>query len=178
MVDVSVIICTHNPRPDYLRRVLDALRNQTLAQNRWELLLIDNASEIPLAAAWDISWQPNARHIIEEELGLAPARRRGMREASADLLVFVDDDNVLDCDYLSNAVRIMRDWPMLGVWGSGSTRREFELKPPKHLEGYMTWLTLHDTKIPRWSNVYLCIDATPWGEKNRNLLLPHQRLVV
>jgi glycosyltransferase involved in cell wall biosynthesis len=163
MVDVSVIICSHNPRPDYFRRVLDALLDQTLSQNRWELLLIDNASEMPLAATWDISWQPNGRHINEEELGLAPARRRGMREASADLLVFVDDDNILDRDYLSKAVRIKHDWPMLGVWGSGSTRGEFEFKPPKHLEEYMAWLALRDTKIPRWSNVYPCKGATPWG---------------
>ena len=37
---LSVIICTHNPRSDYLRRVLKALSEQTLLKERWEMLLI------------------------------------------------------------------------------------------------------------------------------------------
>ena len=45
---ISAIICTHNPRMHYLRRVLQALDGQTLAKTEWELLLIDNASEQPL----------------------------------------------------------------------------------------------------------------------------------
>ena len=46
---VSVVIPTHNPRMDYLRRVLEALRGQTLARERWELLVVDNGSREPLA---------------------------------------------------------------------------------------------------------------------------------
>jgi glycosyltransferase involved in cell wall biosynthesis len=42
---LSVIICTHNPRKDYLERVLKALQEQTLPSESWELLLIDNASD-------------------------------------------------------------------------------------------------------------------------------------
>src|SRR4051794_23863795 len=95
MLDASVIICTHNPRSDYFARVLEGLRNQTLPLQRWELLIVDNASPVPLASTWDISWHPTGRHIQESELGLAPARRRGIQETSADLIIFVDDDNVL-----------------------------------------------------------------------------------
>src|SRR5438045_2554303 len=90
MSDISVVICTHNPRPDYLRRVLEALRNQTLPKKQWELLLIDNASSEPVAGNWDLKWHPNARHIGEYELGLTPARLRGIKESCGELLVFVD----------------------------------------------------------------------------------------
>jgi glycosyltransferase involved in cell wall biosynthesis len=103
MPELSVIICSHNPRP-YLRRVLEALREQTLAREHWKLLLVDYASKDLLASAFDIAWHPNGRHILEKELGLAPARRRGMREATADLFVFADDDNVLDRNYLSEVI--------------------------------------------------------------------------
>jgi hypothetical protein len=44
MVHASVVICTHNSRLIYLRRVLEALRSQTLPLEQWELLLIDNAT--------------------------------------------------------------------------------------------------------------------------------------
>lgn len=47
---VSVVIPTHNPRMDYLRRVLDALRAQTLGQSAWELVVVDNGSRVPLKA--------------------------------------------------------------------------------------------------------------------------------
>ena len=68
MVQISVIICTHNPRAEYLRRVLDALKAQTLPKDQWELLLIDNASKEPLGAKFDLTWHPEGRHVREEEL--------------------------------------------------------------------------------------------------------------
>ena len=167
MLDASVIICAHNPRSDYFARVLDALRNQTLPLHRWELLIVDNASRLPLASSWEISWHPNARHILESELGLAPARRRGIQEASADLIIFVDDDNVLDETYLAQAIKIRQEWPSLGVWGSGAIRGDFEVEPPERLR---PWLPVRKVTAPRWSNLAgrrlfgdSPEDAIPWG---------------
>ena len=161
--EVSVIICAHNPRKQYLERTLRALQAQTLDQSRWELLLIDNASDLPLSDHWDLSWHPHARHVVEGELGLSAARRRGMREARCELVVFVDDDNVLDADYLSEAVKIGHDWPLLGVWGSGIIAPEFEREPAEDLKQYLFYLALRETTVPHWSNVFPCIEATPWG---------------
>jgi glycosyltransferase involved in cell wall biosynthesis len=163
MLDLSVIICAHNPRPNYMGRVLKALECQSLSKDRWELLLVDNASRTPLADVWDISWQPNSRHIMEVELGLSSARRRGIRESSGEILVFVDDDNVLAPDYLSAAVKIKTDWPLLGSWGSGQTIGEFEVPPPPHLMKYLPYLALRETAARQWANVFHCVEATPWG---------------
>jgi glycosyltransferase involved in cell wall biosynthesis len=163
MIEISVIICAHNPRPAYLVRVLEALRTQSLPKERWELLLIDNGSQTRLSAAWDLSWHPAGRHLVEAELGLAPARRRGMAEASGDILVFVDDDNVLASDYLSEVIRIKRDWPSLGTWGSGAIIPEFELEPKRHLDKLVPNLALREVGTPRWTNVVPCSEATPWG---------------
>lgn len=163
MIELSVVICTYNPRPLYLRRVLEALRDQTLALSQWELLLVDNASTEPLATTWDLSWHPNARHILETKRGVAYARQRGIRESSADVVVFVDDDNVLYPDYLSEAKKVGNDWPELGVWGSGATNLELECEPPDHLREFLPFLALRDVKVPYWSNVSTCLQATPWG---------------
>ena len=86
--NLSVIICTHNSRHDYLRRALDALGRQTLPLNQWELLLVDNTSRENLAERFDLFWHPNAHHVREENLGLTCARLRGIAESSADLLEF------------------------------------------------------------------------------------------
>jgi hypothetical protein len=163
MFDLSVLICSHNPRADFLRRTLDALKEQTLPLENWELLLIDNASASPLAASWDLSWHPHARHISEGELGVAVARQRGMREAASDLLVFVDDDNVLEENYLTRASVIKRKWPSLGVWGSGSTVPEYELEPAARIEKLIPYLAVRQTERTHWSNVFPCLEATPWG---------------
>jgi len=168
MLDASVIICAHNPRSDYFTRVLDGLRNQTLPLDKWELLIVDNASQLPLASSWDISWHPTARHIFESELGLSWARHRGIREVSADLIIFVDDDNVLDETYLAEAIKVKEQWPSLGVWGSGSIRGEFEVEPPDRLR---SWLPLREVTAPRWSNRAAeqhvarqsSADEIPWG---------------
>jgi glycosyltransferase involved in cell wall biosynthesis len=163
MLDASVIICTHNPRSDYFARVLDGLRHQTLPLDKWELVIVDNASRLPVASSWDISWHPTAHHILESQLGLAPARRRGIQEALADLIIFVDDDNVLDETYLAEAIKIKQEWPSLGVWGSGSIRGDFEVELPESLRKHRNWLTLVEATAPRWSNLTSCEDAMPMG---------------
>jgi glycosyltransferase involved in cell wall biosynthesis len=162
MFELSVVICAHNPRPQYLRRVLEALRSQTLSKEQWELLLIDNLSSDPLMAQWDLSWHPNGRHILETELGLSAARQRGIYESSGNVLVFVDDDNVLDLNYLSTARRIGIEWPKLGTWGSGATVPEFELEPAESVKVFLPCLALRHVDVPRWGNIPTD-DSTPWG---------------
>lgn len=102
---------------------------------------------------------------MEHELGLSAARQRGMREAVSNLLVFVDDDNVLDKSYLSNAVAIKRDWPILGVWGSGAIIPEFESRPSKYLyiNNLSAYLALVERSSPCWANFTSCGEAIPLG---------------
>ncbi len=152
-LQVSVIICTHNPRRDYLATVLDALKVQTLPKDQWELLLIDNASKEPLATVWDLSWHSNARHIREEELGLTPARLRGIKEAQGELLVFVDDDNVLQRDYLGAVLSLFEKWPQLAVIG-GATEGKFETPPPEWTRPMWPSLVIRPLKRDAWSNVW------------------------
>ncbi|MEB3360453.1 MAG: glycosyltransferase [Synechococcales bacterium] len=140
---LSVIICTHNPRLDYLTRVLEALQHQTLAMERWELLVIDNASSLPLADQLDLGWHPRGRLVREERLGLTMARQRGFQEAQADLLVYVDDDNVLAPDYLQQAQHIFDQHPRLGAVG-GKVLPEFETPPPAWVRDFYTILALRD----------------------------------
>lgn len=158
MVDISVIICTRNPRMDYLTRVLSALREQTLPKDQWELVIVDNASDEALQGRLDLSWHSCARVVREEEMGLTPARLRGIREIMAELLIFVDDDNVLAIDYLEKAVQIASEWPKIGVWG-GNSEAEFEKPVPTWVMPY--WVRQHEQDY--WSNDYGCWKSQPFG---------------
>jgi glycosyltransferase involved in cell wall biosynthesis len=169
---VSVVIPTHNPRKDYLARVIDALSVQTLSKDLWELVIVDNGSKQPLAAVasekvgmcesgkaegplpshlstcspftkLDLSWHPNARVVREEKLGLTFARLRGFSEAKGDLIVMVDDDNLLAPDYLANAVEIASKHPDIGAFG-GKCLPEFETEPEPWMREFLPLLALRD----------------------------------
>jgi len=160
---VSVIICTHNPRPTAFRRVLDSLAAQTLSKEQWELLLVDNASEDRLEPRWPLSWHPNARHIREDQLGLTSARLRGIRESRGDVLIYVDDDNVLADDYLATAQSLLSQHPYLGVIGAGILEPEFEKQPSPELVPYLRILSLRRISTALWSNNADDQGAVPWG---------------
>ena len=150
--EVSVILCAHNPRADYLSRVLEALRAQKLPVDQWDLLLVDSASEKPLQSRIDLSWHPGARHLREETPGLLPARMSGIGAAFGELLVFVDDDTLLDPDYLEQSLSISRHFPKLGVWG-GSVLAEYEAPPPEWIGEYEQEISVREISRDSWSNL-------------------------
>ena len=143
MTPLSVIICSHNPRPAALQATLAALRLQTLPVRQWELLLIDNASATPLADRFDCRWHPQGRQVTETRLGLTHARLRGIAEAAGDILVFVDDDNVLAPDYLENVLAVGLRHKSLGAWG-GRVELQFESEPAAWTRRYWHFLARRD----------------------------------
>jgi glycosyltransferase involved in cell wall biosynthesis len=136
-----------------LQRTLAALQTQTLPREQWELLLIDNASEKALAGEWDLSWHPRVRQLCERELGLTPARLRGIRESNGDLLVFVDDDNLLAADYLATAAELFTKRADLGV-ASGRLLPEYETPPPDWFPQYESWIAVRRIEQSVWSNFF------------------------
>jgi glycosyltransferase involved in cell wall biosynthesis len=162
-VSLSVVLCTCDPRPEYLRRVLAALREQSVALEQWELLVIDNASQQCLADVWDISWHPFGRHAREDQLGLTAARLRGIKESCGELIVFIDDDNILAPDFLDQARTIQRLHPNLGVFGAGVLTPEFEVPPPPELIARLSLLALRSVRHGLWSNNIAHFDCIPWG---------------
>lgn len=151
---LSVVICSYNPRADYLSQVLEALKAQTLVKSEWELLVIDNASTEPLAQRIDLAWHPQARHIREELSGLTHARLRGIRESTGEILVFVDDDNVLDADYLEHVIAVSDKHANIGAWG-GQRIPGFEQEPPAWTRRHWAHLALCEFEADRWSNLPL-----------------------
>jgi glycosyltransferase involved in cell wall biosynthesis len=163
MVRVSVIVCTHNPEPDRLRRTLDSLKDQSLARDQWELLIVDNASDTKVSGAFDVSWHARGRHVREEKLGLTPARLRGIAEAEGELLVFVDDDNVLAPMFLKEASDIWDGHPYLGAFGAGRLEPEFEIPPVPELRPRLSLLALRNVTQVQWSNNIKDVESIPWG---------------
>ncbi len=118
---VSVILCTFNPRRDLLGRVLDAISRQTLAQDEFELLIVDNNSSPPVSAEWAAAHSAHPVTVItERNQGLSRARIAGVAATTGSLLCFVDDDNILAPDYLEEALKVAIEESTLGAFGGAA----------------------------------------------------------
>ncbi|HTI12964.1 MAG TPA: glycosyltransferase [Dictyobacter sp.] len=109
----SVVICTYNRR-NMVLTTLASLRKQTLAHHHFEVLIIDNGStdgtfnaiqtylcaSTPTLMGQQEEWQ--ARCVIEPQNGLVYARSTGIKEASGEIIVFLDDDTIADPHFLEN----------------------------------------------------------------------------
>jgi glycosyltransferase involved in cell wall biosynthesis len=135
-VRISVIICTHNPNTNRITRVLRALMRQTIDPDTWELLVVDNAS-IPSFHWPDGPGDDTKLRIVSEPmLGLTFARRRGVAESKGEFLLFVDDDNVLEPDYLAQVLAAFHRLPRVGALGGKSLGEFSAMTEPWHHEFY------------------------------------------
>jgi glycosyltransferase involved in cell wall biosynthesis len=156
MIDfLSVILPTYNPGLSRLKQALAGLQQQTLACSRWELILVDNNSTPPVDV--DLSWHPHHQMISVSRQGLTHARLAGFEQAKGGVIVMVDDDNVLDPNYLENALAIFTAYPVLGA-GGGKSRPLFESHPPAWLNTFYEQLALRDmgesVQIADWQQAY------------------------
>ena len=143
-MDLSVILPTHNPNPERLRRALLGLRAQTLQTGRWETILVNNASTEFPGSAYLANYAPESLSLVEEpSLGLSEARRRGFSAARGEVAVLVDDDNVLEPDYLEMVLDIFARQPRVGVAG-GRSLPEFERAPVAWEMEFLPLLALRD----------------------------------
>jgi GT2 family glycosyltransferase len=91
---LSVVIPTYN-RCASLHRLLDALARQTLPPDRFEVIVVDDGSSDGTRELLRTLKTRYALVSIEQpNQGPGAARNRGVRAASGDLILFLDDDVV------------------------------------------------------------------------------------
>lgn len=88
----SVVIPTYN-RPDRLRQCLQSLVDLSYPRDRFEVVIVDDGSEMSLEPIVDaFKSDLNAVLIRQPNGGPASARNTGATVAQGDFLVFTDDD--------------------------------------------------------------------------------------
>lgn len=123
-MNISVIVCCHNSA-GVLKKTLNHLFEQkTESETKWEIILVDNNSTDQTQKVAKELYQASIQNIdftILEELkpGLSNARMRGILNAKGETIVFCDDDNAFNYNYLSNVDFIFRKYKKLGCVGPG-----------------------------------------------------------
>ena len=96
---ISVIICTYN-RSASLAETLECLtRMEEPEQGGWELVLVNNNSTDDTAATiqrFATSASFSVTCVSEPQQGLSYARNAGLTASSGDLILFTDDDTLID----------------------------------------------------------------------------------
>ncbi|WP_125722360.1 glycosyltransferase [Flavobacterium ustbae] len=119
---ITVLLCCYNSA-NRLQPTLEHLAKQKLRQDiNYEILLIDNnssdnTSETALKIWKDLNSKAELNAISEPVAGLSHARKKGVNCAKGGLIVFCDDDNWLEENYLQIAFDFMQEHTEVGVLG-------------------------------------------------------------
>jgi glycosyltransferase involved in cell wall biosynthesis len=139
---VSVVICCYNSAAR-LPETLLHLAEQKIPQGmEWEIVVVDNASTDNTAAVAGrfAATHPelSVRIVPEPQPGQMFARVRGLKEARGRIVLFVDDDNWLEREYVALVAETMSTRPEIGALGGMSTA-VYEENPPQWMARHHRW---------------------------------------
>lgn len=106
---VTIVVPVYNVY-DYLRACVDSILNQTY--KKYEIILVDDGSPDQSSVLCDeyASSYENISAIHQKNGGLGAARNTGMKHAKGDFITFVDGDDYIAPDHISNLIgRIIKD---------------------------------------------------------------------
>lgn len=151
---ISVIICTYN-RDKYIGQLLDSLAKNDYSEKNYEIILVDNNCTDNTRSICEEFAIKNAninfRYVEEHEQGLSAARNKGIKEAKGDIIIYVDDDAIVDSDYIRSYAEHFHSNPETMAAGG-------PIEP------------LYETKEPSWMSPYTKALLTAWmnyGDKVR-----------
>lgn len=144
-LDFTVAIPTYNGE-SRLPKLLERLQSQIGVEHlKWEIIVVDNNSSDRTAEVIR-NYQKSFSHVtlryfLETEQGAAFARLRAVREASGELIGFLDDDNLPALDWVTEAVAFGSKVPTAGAWGS-QIHGDYEVEPPCDMRRIQSFLAI------------------------------------
>jgi len=134
MKGVSLIICCYNSA-SRLPETLRYIAHQEVGSDIiWELIIVNNASTDNTVSVAKTEWEKYSCNtpfkIVDQPIsGLSSARKKGIETSKHDYILFCDDDNWLDKNYVNIAFETMELHPKAGII-AGQTKGHFEIPKP------------------------------------------------
>jgi glycosyltransferase involved in cell wall biosynthesis len=151
----SVVICTHN-RADYLGDALRSVLLQDFPGDRYETLVVDNASTDDTRNVVSAFEGMNGRimhYLYDAEPGLSHARNTGAQVATGKIIAYIDDDAIAQPDWLAQLEQVFLESPVQTAIVGGGVDLLWEngARPkwlPVEVEPYLA-STAHLGQLPR-----------------------------
>jgi glycosyltransferase involved in cell wall biosynthesis len=109
----SIVVPTYNEE-QYIERCLRSILNQDVNRSDYEIIVSDGNS---LDKTRTIAEELADKIVVKEQRGASIQRNYGSQHANGDILVFVDADTQLDCQFLSMVKQQFSNTHVVGVTG-------------------------------------------------------------
>lgn len=132
---IDIVVCTYNNAALLDRTLAAIVRQRVPPRVRWAVLVVDNncTDETPEVVEKHARSGAVAIHIVREpKQGLTPARVCGVKHTRAEWVAFVDDDCLLEEDWVGQAARFASEHTECGAFG-GQVILEWETTPPPYV---------------------------------------------
>jgi teichuronic acid biosynthesis glycosyltransferase TuaG len=119
---ISVVIPYYN-KTNTIHRSIKSVFDQTYSN--WELILIDDASDIPLSEIYKVEDKRIKILINEQNLGPGPTRQRGLDLAKGEYIAFLDADDWWAGNFLSKSHSTLKKFGQnkyAGTWCISETK--------------------------------------------------------
>lgn len=122
---LSIIVCVYNTSRVYFRECLESIRNSTLPFSDYEILVVDDGSEVNYS---DFIDKYQLRYVKTENRGILAARMYALKLAEGDFVTFYDSDDTSTFNYhssmLESADRLGADI-VINDWAFHSERAKY-----------------------------------------------------
>jgi glycosyltransferase involved in cell wall biosynthesis len=157
---ISVVIPLYNKEP-HIARAIDSVLGQTVPD--FDIIVVDDGSTDKGAEIVTAYADPRIRILRQDNQGASSARNRGIYEAKADLIAFLDADDEWEKDHLETILRLRRNFPKAGAYTTAYVHvfpigetfpAKYEAIPPAPWEGLLQdyFKSVAYGETPVWSS--------------------------
>ena len=117
---ITVILCTYNRCASLTKALESIMASKMQSAAEWHVLVVDNNSKDEtrdVVEQFCRRYPGRLRYLFEPQPGKSFALASGIREAPGDVLVFVDDDVVVEPEWLENLTAPLHDARWAGSGG-------------------------------------------------------------
>ncbi len=131
MAEISVIVATYN-RCESIKDTLDSLLCQESDGSfNYEVIVVDNNSSDKTKdtiESYYSRFNGRLKYLFEPKQGKSYALNKGIKEAKGEIVVFTDDDAIVDKQWLKNVKMVFENQDYIGV--GGKTSLKWPLREP------------------------------------------------
>lgn len=133
-MNTSIIICTYNGKNKIIRTLesIVSSANNLQGDGKVELIVVDNNSNDgtkELIDNYNYGDNIEYRYLLETRRGLSYARNKGISVAKGEIIVFTDDDIIVDRNWIAEIQKEINQNPDIKMLGGRTLMYNSEILP-------------------------------------------------